>query len=111
MPFCGEANSENLSDFGKLPSTEILVTMENKNGDEQVLLGLLDSGPSRSLITSTAVTKATLPTKTNRQIHAYRTTIGMYRTDKYTTTIRKHKIVGWYDIIFGRDYSYEKVWY
>ena len=43
MPFCGEANSENLIDFGKLPSTEIIITMENEGGNEY-LLALLDSG-------------------------------------------------------------------
>jgi len=122
MPFCGEANSENLIDFGKLPSTEIIITMENEGGNEY-LLALLDSGTSRSLITNTAVMKTKLPTKTNRQSHAYQTTIGVFRTNKYTT-LRKHKIVGLtgrrqliqmklqvyegtlgrYDIIFGRDY-------
>ena len=37
MPFCGEANSENLIDFGKLPSTEIIITMENEDRDEYLL--------------------------------------------------------------------------
>jgi hypothetical protein len=41
MPFCGEANSENLIDFGKLPSTEIIITMENEGGDEYLLLIVL----------------------------------------------------------------------
>ncbi len=31
--------------------------------------------------------------KTNRQAHAYRTTMGVFRTDKYAY-LRRHKIVG-----------------
>ena len=115
--------SDETIDFSKLPSTEVLITMQDEDGNEQLLLGLLDSGTSRSLISQAAATKTTLQVKTNRQAHAYRTTIGVFRTNEFTT-IRKHKIVGLtgrrqlvqmklqlyngtlgrYDIIFGRDY-------
>jgi transposase InsO family protein len=123
MKLSDETKSEDSIDFSKLPSTEILITMQDEDGNEQLLLGLLDSGTSRSLISQAAATKATLQVKTNRQAHAYRTTIGVFRTNEFTT-IRKHKIVGLtgrrqlvqmklqlyngtlgrYDIIFGRDY-------
>ena len=70
-----------------------MISIQMEDDSEHLLLALLDSGTTRSLTTNKAVQKTKLTTKANQYTHTYRTTIGVFQTNEYTT-IQKHKIVG-----------------
>jgi hypothetical protein len=118
------SDEEDNVDFKTLPTTEILVSIRNRDtGEAELFRALLDTGTTRSLGTAAACSRANLNVKEGKKVHTYRTTIGTFKTTR-KATIRSHKLeelnsrrelykvrlqvvdgtLGSYDFIFGRDY-------
>jgi Aspartyl protease len=120
----GEQKGEDNLDFKKLPTTEIVIAIQNKKtGENEFFRALLDTGATRTLGTSEAVRQAGVQEQDNLNRHVYRTALGTFTTET-KVTIRKHRLMelssrrqlsklhvqvvrgrlGDYDFIFGRDY-------
>jgi RNase H-like domain found in reverse transcriptase/Reverse transcriptase (RNA-dependent DNA polymerase) len=120
----GEQEGEDNVDFKKLPTTEIVIAIQNKKtGEDKFFRALLDTGTTRTLGTSEAVRRSGVQEQENLHRHTYRTAMGTFATET-KVTIRRHRLMelssrrelsklhvqvvrgslGDYDFVFGRDY-------
>ena len=119
-----EEELEEQADKEPPPQSEVVILIRNrKTGTEEVFRVLLDSGTTKCMATSEAVSRAGLHVHTSKRQHRFNTAAGIFTTTHYAR-IKAHKLLelnsrrvllnqrvqihngnlGPYDFIFGRDY-------